>query len=149
MQVGKRRLDACHDQPSNVFALLHVAMTRAMHELHVIAPQRLFTHQQLAAGDRHVYASRTRRAVVDPRPVRAAVVGTGRGRERHGAAVDCGRPRRPRCPHAGHVALAGRPYGQCGQVAACMAVLPGAPLTWIEERWAQVQVVLIDVYSFA
>jgi DNA helicase-2/ATP-dependent DNA helicase PcrA len=40
--------------------LLYVAMTRAKDDLHVIVPQRFFTHQQNAHGDRHVYASRTR-----------------------------------------------------------------------------------------
>jgi len=40
--------------------LLYVAMTRAKDDLHLIVPQRFFTHQQNAHGDRHVYASRTR-----------------------------------------------------------------------------------------
>jgi DNA helicase-2/ATP-dependent DNA helicase PcrA len=40
--------------------LLYVAMTRAKDELHLIVPQRFFTHHQPSAGDRHVYASRTR-----------------------------------------------------------------------------------------
>ena len=40
--------------------LLYVAMTRAKDELHLIAPQRFFTHQQATSGDRHVYASRSR-----------------------------------------------------------------------------------------
>ena len=40
--------------------LLYVAMTRAKDDLHVIAPQRFFTHGQAAQGDRHVYAARTR-----------------------------------------------------------------------------------------
>ena len=40
--------------------LLYVAMTRAKDDLHVIAPQRFFTHGQAAQGDRHVYANRTR-----------------------------------------------------------------------------------------
>ena len=40
--------------------LLYVAMTRAKDDLHLIVPQRFFTHQQNARGDRHVYASRTR-----------------------------------------------------------------------------------------
>lgn len=40
--------------------LLHVAMTRAKDHLHLIVPQRFFTHQQSATGDRHVYAARTR-----------------------------------------------------------------------------------------
>jgi DNA helicase-2/ATP-dependent DNA helicase PcrA len=40
--------------------LLYVAMTRAKDELHLMVPQRFFTHGQSAQGDRHVYASRTR-----------------------------------------------------------------------------------------
>ena len=40
--------------------LLYVAMTRAKDDLHLIVPQRFFTHGQQAKGDRHVYASRTR-----------------------------------------------------------------------------------------
>jgi DNA helicase-2/ATP-dependent DNA helicase PcrA len=40
--------------------LLYVAMTRARDDLHMVVPQRFFTHGQHAKGDRHVYASRTR-----------------------------------------------------------------------------------------
>ena len=40
--------------------LLYVAMTRAKDELHLIAPQRFYAHQQPSFADRHVYASRTR-----------------------------------------------------------------------------------------
>jgi DNA helicase-2/ATP-dependent DNA helicase PcrA len=40
--------------------LLYVAMTPAKDDLHLIVPQRFFTHGQSAQGDRHVYASRTR-----------------------------------------------------------------------------------------
>jgi DNA helicase II / ATP-dependent DNA helicase PcrA len=40
--------------------LLYVAMTRAKDDLHLMVPQRFFTHGQAAKGDRHVYASRTR-----------------------------------------------------------------------------------------
>ena len=40
--------------------LFYVAMTRAKDELHLIVPQRFFTHQQATSGDRHVYASRSR-----------------------------------------------------------------------------------------
>jgi DNA helicase II / ATP-dependent DNA helicase PcrA len=40
--------------------LLYVAMTRAKIDLHLIVPQRFFTHGQRAEGDRHIYASRTR-----------------------------------------------------------------------------------------
>ncbi len=40
--------------------LLYVAMTRAKDSLHLMVPQRFFTHGQAARGDRHVYAARTR-----------------------------------------------------------------------------------------
>src|SRR5258708_6841538 len=40
--------------------LLYVAMTRARDDLHLVVPQRFFTHGQNAQGDRPVYASRTR-----------------------------------------------------------------------------------------
>jgi DNA helicase-2/ATP-dependent DNA helicase PcrA len=40
--------------------LLYVAMTRAKDDLHLMVPQRFFTHGQRAQGDRNVYASRTR-----------------------------------------------------------------------------------------
>ncbi len=40
--------------------LLYVAMTRAKDDLHLVVPQRFFTHGQNAKGDRHVYANRTR-----------------------------------------------------------------------------------------
>ena len=40
--------------------LLYVAMTRAKDDLHLVVPQRFYTHGQKAQGDRHVYASRTR-----------------------------------------------------------------------------------------
>ncbi|CAA2158517.1 DNA helicase II [Methylobacterium brachiatum] len=40
--------------------LLYVSMTRAKDELHLVTPQRFFTHGQNAQGDRHVYAQRTR-----------------------------------------------------------------------------------------
>src|SRR5258708_18345482 len=40
--------------------LLYVAMTRAKDQLHLITPQRFFTHGQNAQGDRHVYAARAR-----------------------------------------------------------------------------------------
>lgn len=40
--------------------LLYVAMTRAKDHLHLMVPQRFFTHNQRGSGDRHVYAQRTR-----------------------------------------------------------------------------------------
>ncbi len=40
--------------------LLYVAMTRAKDDLHLMVPQRFFTHGQASNGDRHVYAARTR-----------------------------------------------------------------------------------------
>jgi len=40
--------------------LLYVAMTRARDQLHLMVPQRFFTHGQHSSGDRHIYAQRTR-----------------------------------------------------------------------------------------
>jgi DNA helicase II / ATP-dependent DNA helicase PcrA len=40
--------------------LLYVAMTRAKDHLHLMVPQRFYTHGQRSNGDRHVYAQRTR-----------------------------------------------------------------------------------------
>ena len=40
--------------------LLYVAVTRARDELHLLMPQRFFTHGQRAYGDRHVFAARSR-----------------------------------------------------------------------------------------
>jgi DNA helicase II / ATP-dependent DNA helicase PcrA len=40
--------------------LLYVAMTRAKDRLHLVVPQRFYTHGQPARGDRHVYAARSR-----------------------------------------------------------------------------------------
>jgi ATP-dependent DNA helicase UvrD/PcrA len=40
--------------------LLYVAMTRAKDDLHLVVPQRFFTHGQHSKGDHHIYASRTR-----------------------------------------------------------------------------------------
>ena len=40
--------------------LLYVAMTRAKDQLHLMVPQRFFTHGQRSTGDRHVYVQRTR-----------------------------------------------------------------------------------------
>jgi DNA helicase II / ATP-dependent DNA helicase PcrA len=70
--------------------LLYVAMTRAKDHLHVMVPQRFFTHQQRGDGDRHMYASRTRfipAAILDRFESRAwpPAAGTGTanaGRER-------------------------------------------------------------------
>ena len=40
--------------------LLYVAMTRAKERLHLIVPHRFYVTQQAGAGDRHVYAGRSR-----------------------------------------------------------------------------------------
>ncbi|MDI9846621.1 ATP-dependent helicase [Rhodoblastus sp. 17X3] len=40
--------------------LLYVGMTRAKDRLHLLIPQRFFTHGQHSRGDRHVYAARSR-----------------------------------------------------------------------------------------
>ena len=87
--------------------LLYVAMTRAKDDLHLMVPQRFFTHGQHARGDRHVYASRTRFIPASPaRPVRKdrmAACGDRRG----GTCRERGTAHRCRCPHARHVALTG------------------------------------------
>ena len=54
------RAEFAHRWPEEERRLLYVAMTRAKDDLHLITPQRFFTHGQNAQGDRHVYASRTR-----------------------------------------------------------------------------------------
>jgi DNA helicase-2/ATP-dependent DNA helicase PcrA len=40
--------------------LLYVAMTRAKHDLHLIAPLRYYITQQSRTGDKHVYGARSR-----------------------------------------------------------------------------------------
>lgn len=40
--------------------LLYVGMTRAKDSLHLVTPQRFYTHGQARGGDRHVYAARSR-----------------------------------------------------------------------------------------
>ena len=40
--------------------LLYVAMTRAKDHLHLVVPQRFYSHQQAKSGDRHVYAQLSR-----------------------------------------------------------------------------------------
>jgi len=40
--------------------LLYVAMTRAKDHLHLIVPQRFYSHQQQRGGSHHMYAARTR-----------------------------------------------------------------------------------------
>jgi DNA helicase-2/ATP-dependent DNA helicase PcrA len=74
--------------------LLYVAMTRAKDQLHLMVPQRFYTHNQRGGGDRHVYAQRTR--FIPPSilncfesrswPVANSASGAGAGRARH--AVD-------------------------------------------------------------
>jgi DNA helicase-2/ATP-dependent DNA helicase PcrA len=91
--------------------LLYVAMTRAKDSLHLITPQRFFTHGQHPQGDRHVYASRTRfipqdllrhfECVTWPR---ASAASGEPGRQ-----TDARRCRRQ---NARHVAIRGRPHVQ-------------------------------------
>ena len=40
--------------------LLYIAMTRAKDQLHLMVPQRFYTHQQSRRGDAHVYVMRSR-----------------------------------------------------------------------------------------
>jgi DNA helicase-2/ATP-dependent DNA helicase PcrA len=70
--------------------LLYVAMTRAKDQLHLMVPQRFFTHGQRSTGDRHVYAQRTRfipNSVLDNFESRSwpppKSVSEGDGRTRH------------------------------------------------------------------
>ena len=52
--------DMATDMPAQIEEERRLAMTRAKDDLHLIIPQRFFTHQQPSTGDRHVFASRTR-----------------------------------------------------------------------------------------
>ena len=87
--------------------LLYVAMTRAKDDLHLVVPQRFFTHGQHAQGDRHVYASRTRfipeKLLGSVREDRLAA----RGGRRRGARRKPGPAHRRRRPHARNVAVGG------------------------------------------
>jgi ATP-dependent DNA helicase UvrD/PcrA len=49
-----------HEEIEEERRLLYVAMTRAKDHLQLIIPQRFYVSQQIPAGDRHVYANRTR-----------------------------------------------------------------------------------------
>jgi DNA helicase-2/ATP-dependent DNA helicase PcrA len=40
--------------------LLYVAMTRARHDLHLVAPLKYYITQQPRTGDKHVYGARSR-----------------------------------------------------------------------------------------
>jgi ATP-dependent DNA helicase UvrD/PcrA len=77
--------------------LLYVAMTRAKDQLDILVPQRFYVQQQLARGDRHMYAMRTRfipdsiLSVFDARTWPAASALPPRsGRPGAGARVDIG-----------------------------------------------------------
>jgi DNA helicase II / ATP-dependent DNA helicase PcrA len=76
--------------------LLYVAMTRAKDELDLIVPQRFYTYQQSKAGDRHVYACRSRfipDAVVDRfecRGWRERVQAANRPTKKSGSTTDVG-----------------------------------------------------------
>ena len=86
--------------------LLYVAMTRAKDDLHLVVPQRFFTHGQNAQGDRHVYASRTR---FIPNSLLSLFDKTGLANDRGGigwsAGAKPGRAYRCRRQNARHVAL--------------------------------------------
>jgi DNA helicase-2/ATP-dependent DNA helicase PcrA len=69
LRVPAQHLDGC--MPSDLARgssaeieeerrLLYVAMTRAKDHLHLMVPQRFYTHGQRSTGDRHIYAQRTR-----------------------------------------------------------------------------------------
>jgi DNA helicase-2/ATP-dependent DNA helicase PcrA len=76
--------------------LLYVAMTRAKDDLHLLVPQRFFTHGQHAQGDRHVYASRSRfipdrlLALFDKTMWPLAVAGAGARSASNGPRIDVG-----------------------------------------------------------
>jgi DNA helicase-2/ATP-dependent DNA helicase PcrA len=76
--------------------LLYVAMTRAKDDLHLVVPQRFFTHGQNAKGDRHVYASRTRfipdglLGLFDKTTWPLSVAGAASRAASHGARIDLG-----------------------------------------------------------
>ena len=94
--------------------LLYVAMTRAKDDLHLVVPQRFFTHGQNAQGDRHVYASRTRfipdrllqlfEKTTWPLAAAGSAARTASWRSAH----------RRRRPHARHVALTAAHRLACG-----------------------------------
>ncbi|MDE1150247.1 MAG: ATP-dependent helicase [Azospirillaceae bacterium] len=50
----------CSDDVEEERRLLYVAMTRARDALHLVMPHRFYVTQQAKAGDRHVFAARTR-----------------------------------------------------------------------------------------
>ena len=88
--------------------LLYVAMTRAKDDLHLVVPQRFFTHQQAANGDRHVYAQRTRFIPrFDPVTIRNAIMASGRATSEHSLAT--GRSPRYRRSNTRHVAVKRKP----------------------------------------
>ena len=76
--------------------LLYVAITRAKDDLHLIIPQRFFTHGQNPQGDRHVYASRTRfipkqlLALFESANWSMAAPASAAGQARRGVRVDLG-----------------------------------------------------------
>ena len=84
--------------------LLYVAMTRAKDNLHLVVPQRFFTHGQNAQGDRHVYASRTRFIPASFCSISNAPPGLCRHRSEWQAGSTDGARRRRRA-HARHVAV--------------------------------------------
>ncbi len=90
--------------------LLYVAMTRAKDDLHLMVPQRFFTHGQQARGDRHVYASRTRfiperlLGLFERTTWPKSAAGAAARERRPGAADRCRRP------HARDVALRCLPH---------------------------------------
>ena len=85
--------------------LLYVAVTRARDELHLLMPQRFFTHGQRAYGDRHVFAARSRF-------IPEALLGPLR---LHHMADSCGANRRRRASERGLACRSMRTHaGGCG-----------------------------------
>ena len=84
--------------------LLYVAMTRAKDDLHLVVPQRFFTHGQNAHGDRHVYASRTRfipNALLKHFEAASWPVVDGRPRRARARSKACASTSAPRCARCG------------------------------------------------
>ena len=84
--------------------LLYVPMTRAKDDLHLVVPQRFFTHGQHSHGDRHVYASRTR---LIPEKLLGLF-------ERTRLAGRLFGPQHVRSPSQGPRSTSGRAYAGCG-----------------------------------
>ena len=98
LAVGER------DEVEEERRLLYVAMTRAKDSLHLIVPQRFYTHGQSKHGDRHVYAQRSR-FIPDRILDRFEIVSWPLRETAASHAPQLHSPRRPQEPHARNVEL--------------------------------------------